>query len=132
MHNGGKIIAGLIVFLLLITSPFLLRVGKANVAPQPSLDTPVINQMSDKQCVESAEFMRSEHMQMLNDWRDEVVRNGKTVYVSSSGKEYDMNLENGCLECHSNKQEFCDSCHTYTAVDPYCWECHIDTKGADQ
>jgi hypothetical protein len=132
MYNGGKIITALLVFLLLITSPFLLNIGKADVAPQPSLDTPVINQMSDKQCVESAEFMRTGHMQMLNDWRDQVVRNGDTVYVSNTGIEHEMSLENSCLNCHSNKQEFCDSCHTYADVDPYCWDCHTDTKGAGQ
>lgn len=132
MYNGGKVMAGLIIFLLLITSPFLLHIGKADVAPQPSLNTPVINQMSDKQCVESADFMRTEHMQMLNDWRDQVVREEKTVYVSSSGREYEMSLENSCLNCHSNQQEFCDSCHTYADVDPYCWDCHTNTKGAGQ
>lgn len=132
MYNGGKVMAGLIIFLLLITSPFLLHIGKPDVAPQPSLDTPVIKQMSDKQCVESADFMRTGHMQMLNDWRDQVVREGKTVYVSSSGREYEMSLENSCLNCHSNQQEFCDSCHTYADVDPYCWDCHTNTKGAGQ
>ena len=31
--------------------------------------------------------------------------------------------------CHANKAEFCDRCHNYAAVKPYCWDCHIDTKG---
>ncbi len=132
MYNGGKVVAALVVFAVIITSPFLINIGKAVEAPQLSLNTPVINQMSDKKCVESAEFMRTEHMQMLNDWRDQVVRNGETVYVSSSGQEFEMSLENSCLKCHSNKQEFCDSCHTYAQVDPYCWDCHTDTKGAGQ
>ncbi|HWQ74791.1 MAG TPA: sulfate reduction electron transfer complex DsrMKJOP subunit DsrJ [Syntrophomonas sp.] len=132
MYNGGKIIAGLAIFVALVTSPFLMNIGKADEAPQPNLDTPAINQMSQKQCVESAEFMRTEHMQMLNEWRDQVVRNGDTVYVSSSGQEYEMSLENSCLQCHSNKEEFCDSCHTYASVEPYCWDCHTYTKGAGQ
>lgn len=132
MYNGGKIIAGLAIFVALVTSPFLMNIGKADEAPQPNLDTPAINQMSQKQCVESAEFMRTEHMQMLNQWRDQVVRNGDTVYVSSSGQEYEMSLENSCLQCHSNKEEFCDSCHTYANVEPYCWDCHTYTKGAGQ
>jgi hypothetical protein len=132
MYNGGKVVAGLAIFAVIITSPFLLNIGRAHEAPQPSLDTPVINQMRDRQCVESAEYMRTEHMQMLNNWRDQVVRNGETFYVSSSGREYTMSLENGCLECHSNQQEFCASCHTYANVDPYCWDCHTDGKGAGQ
>jgi hypothetical protein len=124
MYNGGKIITGLIIFVLLITAPFLLNVGQANELPEISLNTPVINQLSEKQCVESVEFMRSQHPQLLNDWRDQVVREGQTVYVSSSGEEYEMSLDNSCLQCHSNQSQFCDACHSYTSVELYCWDCH--------
>jgi hypothetical protein len=124
MYNGGKIITGLIIFVLLITAPFLLNVGQANELPEISLNTPVINQLSEKQCVESVEFMRSQHPQLLNDWRDQVVREGQTVYVSSSGEEYEMSLDNSCLQCHSNQSQFCDACHNYTSVELYCWDCH--------
>ena len=123
MYNGGKIITGLIIFVLLITAPFLLNVGQANELPEISLNTPVINQLSEKQCVESVEFMRSQHPQLLNDWRDQVVREGQTVYVSSSGEEYEMSLDNSCLQCHSNQSQFCDACHNYTSVELYCWDC---------
>jgi hypothetical protein len=37
-----------------------------------------------------------------------------------------MSLSNTCLDCHSNKAEFCDRCHNYASVSPYCWDCHID------
>ncbi len=124
MYNGGKIITGLIIFALIITAPFWLNIGQADEPPEISLDTPVINQLSEKECIESAEFMRSQHPQLLNDWRDQVVREGKTVYTSSSGKEYQISLDNTCLQCHSNRSEFCDACHAYTSVDPYCWDCH--------
>ena len=30
-----------------------------------------------------------------------------------------------CLSCHSNKDKFCDECHEYLKVKPYCWDCHI-------
>lgn len=124
MYNGGKIITGLIIFILLVSAPFLLNVGQANVLPEISLDTPAINQLSDKQCVESVEFMRSQHPQLLNDWRDRVVREGESVYVSSSGEKYEMSLDNNCLQCHSNQSQFCDACHNYTSVELYCWDCH--------
>lgn len=124
MYNGGKIITGLIIFVLLISAPFLLNVGQANELPDISLDTPAINQLSEKQCVESVEFMRSQHPQLLNDWRDQVVREGESIYVSSSGKMYEMSLDNNCLQCHSNQSQFCDACHTYTSVELYCWDCH--------
>lgn len=124
MYNGGKIITGLIIFVLLISAPFWLNVGQANELPDISLDTPAINQLSEKQCVESVEFMRSQHPQLLNDWRDHVVREGESIYVSSSGKMYEMSLDNNCLQCHSNQSQFCDACHTYTSVELYCWDCH--------
>ena len=124
MYNGGKIITGLVIFVLLISAPFLLNVGQANELPEISLDTPAINQLSEKQCVESVEFMRSQHPQLLNDWRDHVVREGESIYVSSSGERYEMSLDNNCLQCHSNQSQFCDACHTYTSVELYCWDCH--------
>jgi hypothetical protein len=32
------------------------------------------------------------------------------------------------MGCHVNKSEFCDRCHDYTAVTPYCWECHVEPR----
>lgn len=129
MYNSKNIIIGLMVFILLFTSPFLLNIGKAADEPKISVDTPVINQMDKKQCIESVDYMRANHMKMLNEWRDQVVREGQTVYISSSGKKYEMSMENSCFKCHSNKEQFCDSCHTYAQVEPYCWDCHNGSKG---
>ena len=128
MYNSGKIIAGLIVFILFVTFPFLFNMGKASAKPKPSIDTPVINQMQVKQCVESKDFMRTEHMQLLNSWRDSVVRNGDRIYVNKAGQSINMSLQNTCMNCHSNKKKFCDECHNYMAVKPYCWSCHIQPK----
>ena len=86
MYNGGKIITGLIIFVLLISAPFWLNVSQANELPDISLDTPAINQLSEKQCVESVEFMRSQHPQLLNDWRDQVVREGSPSMSAVPGK----------------------------------------------
>ena len=75
--------------------------------------------------------MKTEHMQLLDVWRDTVVREAKRVYVSPNGKSYNMSLssgDNSCLGCHVDKAEFCDKCHTYASVTPYCWDCHIDPK----
>ena len=128
MYNTGKIIAGLVVFFILATLPFLLNLGKANAKIEPSIDTPEIKAMPIKHCVEKKEFMRAEHMQLLNNWRDQVVRNGNRIYVGSDGSEYQISLQNTCMKCHSNKKKFCDKCHNYMAVKPYCWGCHIAPK----
>ena len=130
MYNGGKIIIGIIIFVILVTSPFYLAGKKATAKPDPKVDTPEILKLSEKErnCVESKAFMKKEHMQMLNDWRDRVVRDGDTVYTNAEGKTFTMSLQNTCMKCHSNKSKFCDECHNYTAVKPYCWDCHIAPK----
>ena len=128
LYDGGKIIIGLIVFVGLFTFPFLYNIGKANVMPDPKINTPAINELTEKKCVESKQFMRAEHMKLLNEWRDSAVRQGARVYVNSEGKPYTISLQNTCMHCHSNKKEFCDQCHNYMAVNPYCWNCHIAPK----
>lgn len=125
MYNGGKIFIGIIVFLAIAAFPLYYNIGRADTTPKPSLDTPVINQMKVKHCVEPKQYMRAEHMQLLNNWRDSAIRGGDRVYVSSTGEKYNISLQNTCLHCHSNKDKFCDSCHSYMAVHPYCWSCHF-------
>jgi hypothetical protein len=134
MYNADKIIPGLIIFLGLITLPFWYNMGKAAPPPEIKIDTPVIQQMAVKQCILPKAEMRTGHMQMLNDWRTEVVRNGLRIYVAADGKEYNMSLQNECMKCHSNKSQFCDQCHVYAGLQlgsvPYCWTCHIAPKEA--
>lgn len=129
MNDKGKIMAGLIIFVGIFTFPFYSNLGKASAVPEPLLNTPVIKQMPVKQCVETKEYMRANHMQMLNEWRDMLLRDGIKTYKSkSNGKEYVISLQNTCLNCHSNKKDFCDTCHKYLAVHPYCWDCHFGPK----
>ncbi|KJR47287.1 Sulfite reduction-associated complex DsrMKJOP multiheme protein DsrJ [Desulfosporosinus sp. I2] len=75
-------------------------------------------------------------MILLNQWRDEAVRNGKRVYINSQGKSFENNLQT-CLNCHydpasKTSEQFCVSCHDHTAVNPNCWMCHILPKGSAQ
>ncbi|MEC4686560.1 MAG: sulfate reduction electron transfer complex DsrMKJOP subunit DsrJ [Nitrospirota bacterium] len=130
MYDAGKILLGLIIFLAFATFPFYTNMGKAVAKPDPKLDTPVIQQMKVKQCVESKEFMRAEHMQLLNHWRDAALRRGERLYKGSDGRITEISFQNQCLRCHSNKKKFCDECHSYAAVKPYCWDCHIAPKEA--
>ncbi|MDJ0782818.1 MAG: sulfate reduction electron transfer complex DsrMKJOP subunit DsrJ [Desulfosarcinaceae bacterium] len=123
MNDKNKIIAGLIVFLALFTFPVWYNLGKAAPAPEVILTEKA---KEAKVCVMPTEYMRANHMQLLDHWRHEVVRNAKRVFVNADGKEYTMSLSNTCLDCHSNKADFCDKCHDYASVSPYCYECHID------
>jgi hypothetical protein len=123
MNDKNKIITGLIIFVIIATFPFWYNMGKASPAPEIKLSEKA---KAAKECV--GEFMQAEHMQILDVWRDTVQREGKRIWVSSAGKEYNMSLTKTCLECHGDKAEFCDKCHNYASVRPYCWSCHVDPE----
>lgn len=125
MYNKGTIIPGLIIFVLFVTFPIWFNGLKAGTLPKPELPPG-----GEKKCVESVEYMRANHMQLLNDWRDNVLRDGNRTVVTVEGKDYRKGLQQACMQCHSNKEKFCDSCHTYAAVKPYCWDCHLSPKEA--
>lgn len=121
MYNKVTIIPGLIIFVLFVTFPLWFNAfSTASTVPKPELPPG-----GEKQCVASATEMRASHMQMLNVWRDDVLRDGDRVAVMVDGKEYRKGLQMACMECHSNKEKFCDSCHEYVSVKPFCWDCHL-------
>ncbi len=122
MYDANKIIPGLIIFALFMTFPFWYNLG-ADAYSTPELELPE----DYERCIESTEFMRAEHMNMLDEWRDIYVRDGYQMYWSELKQEsYLMSLTKTCMDCHDDKEEFCDRCHDATAVDPYCWDCHIE------
>lgn len=128
MYNAGKIIGGLVIFGVLMTSPLWYNALTAAPTDAPKLDPPP---NGSTRCVESKEYMRANHMDLLNEWRDEVVRKGERDYASTvDGRSFEMSLSRTCMDCHSNKAEFCDRCHTFLAVSPYCWDCHVEPKEA--
>ncbi len=120
MYNKGTIIAGLALFVLFVTFPIWFNGLDAGPLPKPELPPG-----GEKQCVAPAAEMRDKHMQLLNEWRDDVLRNSDRVSVTVDGKEYRKGLQMACMQCHSNKEKFCDSCHEYAAVQPTCWDCHL-------
>ena len=120
IYNKGWVIFGVIVFLGIVTSPVWLN--QKGAPPEVELTEKA---KEAGECIEPVEYMRAEHMKILDEWRHNVVRNDKNIYVSSTGKEYVVSLTNTCLDCHSNYEEFCEKCHNYSSVTPYCWDCHI-------
>ncbi len=129
MYDGGKIITGLVIGLALLLFPFYYTAGKASKAPERELTAAA---KEAGKCIEATDFMVTGHMKMLDQWRDEVVRDEDRYYTSkSTGEVYYKSLQVTCMECHSNKSKFCDSCHDYAGVDPFCWECHIEPKESE-
>ena len=119
MYDKGMILTGLFIFVLIVTFPIWYNHGVAGDVPKPELPK------DSKQCVLPATEMRSSHMQLLNEWRDEVLRTGDRSYFDLEGKKYQKSLQNACMRCHTSKKKFCDTCHVYTSVSPYCWDCHL-------
>ncbi len=126
MRDRGKIIIGLIIFLGLISFPVWYNFAKGKATYVPELAKPV----KGEECVRDTAYMKAYHMDLLNEWRDVVVRNGDRFYVDASGHRIERSLSNTCLDCNANKEQFCDRCHTFMGVDPYCWQCHVIPKEA--
>jgi hypothetical protein len=75
-------------------------------------------------CIAQTEWMRAHHMQVLNQWRHDSVREGNRTHVTRDGRRFDKSL-NTCLGCHASNPMFCFMCHQYANVKPTCWNCHI-------
>jgi hypothetical protein len=124
-HQWGMIALGLVIFVVLITFPFWFGKGKTSPKPELSLDTPAIAQLKEKRCIEDMLYMRESHMKLLNRWRDEAVRDGHRLYTAKDGRTFEKSLTGTCIQCHSNKEQFCDRCHNYVGAKPTCFNCHI-------
>ena len=121
MYDASKVLIGLIVFVGLLFFPVWYNAASGKAGYSPELVKPV----KGETCVAATDYMRSNHMDLLNDWRDEVVRESDRVHVDEHGNRFEKSLTNTCLDCHADKAGFCDQCHNYMGVDPYCWDCHV-------
>ena len=108
LYNRGKIIAGIVVFLIAATFPLWYGRGRAVPPPDLKLDTPAIERLKEKLCVEPAPYMRANHMKLLVAWRDSAVREGNRSYRAADGSVHKISLTGTCLKCHRNKTQLCD------------------------
>ena len=106
MYDSGKIIPGLIIFVLIITFPIWYNHGDAGEVPKAGKAQRTQSSVSCR-----LTEMRTKHMQLLNQWRDEVLRTGDRAFFEVEGKMYQKSLQNACIKCHTSKKKFCDTCH---------------------
>ena len=120
-YNPKGVIIGIVIFVAIFSSPFWMSwIG------QNYTKTGVTLPANEKTCIEDTEFMRAQHMRLLDEWRDQALRQENRVYVSAlNGKKWVISLQNTCMKCHTNYTEFCEKCHVANSVYPYCWTCHI-------
>ena len=122
MYDGGKILIGLGAFAVLITIPIWLSLATGGSGARPELVLP----KEGGKCVEDTEYMRTSHMDLLSEWRDIVVREGRRTYTAKDGREHEMSLTRTCMSCHESREQFCTRCHEYVDLQPYCWDCHVE------
>ena len=79
MYDAKYIIPGLIVFVALMTFPIWKNMGNAGPVPKPEKPVGVTK------CIDSAKYMRTSHMKVLDDWRDESLREGDRAPVEVDG-----------------------------------------------
>ena len=128
MSDKVKITLGLVVFLALAAFPVWNRLFAAGAVTAPEVELPV----NASRCVEAREYMISDHMDLLNQWRDAVVREGRTEYHSFSFPDDEpvtISLTGTCMGCHTSRDNFCTRCHDYANVAPTCWNCHVEPRG---
>jgi hypothetical protein len=124
MYNTGKVITGLGIFLVIVTFPIWFAIAGNKTAAMPELQKAV----KGTNCIIDSTLMKETHMFLLDQWRDQAVRKDQRYYTALDGTVYEKSLTRTCLNCHADKSAFCDRCHTYMAVSPYCWKCHVDPR----
>jgi hypothetical protein len=112
----------------LLLSAVLALTGMASAhagAPKPVIERAV----KGEQCVEDTDYMRRNHMKVLNHHRD------KTVLQGIRTPQHSLK---GCIDCHhspktgsvaAQPENFCASCHAYAAVKIDCFDCHSTKPG---
>jgi len=132
MNDRNIILTAVAVFVVVALFPFWGSWVSAGSGDPPELEKP-----GGDACVMETEFMRESHMDLLNQWRDEVVRDGERFFTAAEGytlpagmEREEKSLSLTCLDCHS-KAQFCDRCHDYSAITPNCWSCHVIPEGRE-
>lgn len=120
MYSRGWVVLLILIVLGIFFVPYMYNRAAPGFEQVPDLEKP-----DEEHCVEDAQWMRAHHMQLLKEWREDVVRNSERAYHSFTfeGEEYDKNTET-CFDCHESKADFCDKCHNYAGAKPNCWDCH--------
>nr|WP_235062922.1 Hdr-like menaquinol oxidoreductase cytochrome c subunit [Paramagnetospirillum caucaseum] len=101
--------------------------------PAFAADLPQWPKAKGEACIAANDVMRREHPDMLKHQRDDTLRLGIRGAKASL---------KACVECHAATSadghavpvdapgQFCQSCHSYVAVKPDCFECHATTPKA--
>jgi hypothetical protein len=119
-----SVIAHLFIFSLVLSGGSVFAGSSFPAWPEPA----------GEKCVEPTDVMRREHMNFILHQRDE------TMHKGIRGAKHSLK---DCIDCHAGyddqgkavpvnaEGQFCESCHTYTAVSIDCFGCHRTTPAED-
>jgi len=114
-HSKTKAIAvTILIFVILVPVGYsLVTYVFARSSPKgvPFIEMPASQY---EKCVRETEYMRYHHWELLQQIRDEVVRDGIRGDIKLSS----------CRECHPNREQFCNQCHNAVNLQPDCFGCH--------
>ncbi len=102
--------------LLVMATPLALSLATfaSGSEKAPFLAAPV----AGTRCIFDRTIMRTHHMTYLKQQRDRVVRDGDRTARNR------VHLMDSCGNCHGNRSEFCDKCHSRAGVNLDCFGCH--------
>jgi len=127
-----KSIIAFIVFLVVLTLPFIVSAasGKVGSAPEKpdftngQLELPDYSKGRVCTINPDNDYVIANHPLVLKEERVNAVRLG------ARNKDYSIKE---CFKCHQKKENFCDKCHDYAGVQPGCFDgtggCHNDQGG---
>ena len=114
---------------VVILIPLGYSVIASVAAARPDVPDVFLEKPDEGECVDDTEFMRYQHMDLLLELRDAVVREGERgeIVREADGVVRAVTLD-GCWECHTERSTFCDRCHTAVNLnlDIDCFRCHHD------
>ena len=101
---------------IVILTPFAYSAGRYAWASRFAAQKPFLQvpSASSQRCVRDPEWMRLNHMDLLEELRDKTVREGIRSEVTLRS----------CSQCHKDKTQFCDKCHQAANLRPDCFDCH--------
>lgn len=110
-----RAIIATLVFLVVITLPFIMnaasgRIANAELKPDLENEAEMAKRDGATQCVDTKDYMRINHQQLLKEERVKYVR------------QADPNPKHSikaCFTCHDYKN-FCQKCHNYNGAQPSC------------
>ena len=118
-------LARLLIICLMMTIGY--ESASSSILQATGIAKPIIPKGKTEACVADSDFMRRNHMDLLQHDRDETVHDGNRNIKYSLKK---------CISCHAvegsdgkavkaaDSKHFCRACHDYAAVTIDCFQCH--------